>query len=605
MIFGGFTHGSGNGLCPAGAARLDPDPLLWQTGPAAARSFGTSRDGTVTLLGSCGAADAELRALVGRPAHPDIAWRWSGAYAVVEQRGERTVVHTDPAGALPLYAARYEGGWAWSSSARALAELTAAEVDPVRLAIAVFLPHIPAAVGDRSFFTGVRQLPPGARIELAPGRDLRCTSTWRPDPLPGPAHNRLRTVLEDAVRLRVAADPNLTCDLSGGLDSSTLALLAATARPGDGALNAVTVHPDGQTTGADLTYARQAAAHHPRLAHHLLPLGAEHLPYTDITAVPATDEPAPSTLTRARLEGQLRWMGERFGSRTHLTGDGGDSVLFVPPAHLADLLSHRRCRRATTEAAGWARLRHSPVIPLLRDARTLARTSRARAMTYLAGALEERAPLAGTAGRGDVAWFPALPLPGWATDDAVRLLTGAVGQAAAAEDPLPGLDIAVRILVDEVREVARTGAADAQLAAAFGIELHNPFLDPRVVDAVLRTEIRARPPIHAYKPVLVRAMDGVLPAALAARVTKGSFNADHYTGLRANLPGLDALADGRLAAFGLLDPGLLRAHLAQAAAGIPMSLAALEQALAAEAWLRAVEHAPPTWLRPREGERRG
>lgn len=601
VIFGGFTRGSG-GLRPVAASHLGPDGLLWQTGPSGARSLATPDGGQVTVLGWCGATDAELRVLVCRPLPDDLAWRWSGAYAVVEQRGQHTVVHTDPAGALPLYATRYEGGWAWSNSTRALADLTGARVDPMRVAVAVFLPHVPAAVGTRTFFTGVQQLPPGARIELTAGRDLRCTTVWRPDPVPGPAHRRLRSALEDAVRLRTAGDPDLTCDLSGGLDSSSLALLAATARPDSGALHAVTVHPAGQTDGADLTYARQAAAHHPRLIHHLLPLSAEHLPYTDITAVPVTDEPAPSTLTRARLEWQMRWMRDRLGSRTHLTGDGGDSVLFVPAAHLADLLRHRHYRQAVAEAAGWARLRHRPVLPLLRQARVLTRTARAQALADLATALED---YASPAGRGDVRWFPALPLPRWATSAAAGMLSDAAHEVAAAADPLPDLDLAVRILVDEVREVARTAVADAQLAAASGMELHNPFLDASVVDAVLRTELRARPPVHAYKPVLARAMVGVLPDSLASRTTKGSFNADHYTGLRANLKELQHLADGRLAALGLVDPALLGAHLAQAAAGIPMSLAPLEQALAAEAWLRTLDQSTITWSRPREGDRRG
>ncbi|MFD4848996.1 albusnodin/ikarugamycin family macrolactam cyclase [Streptomyces sp. NPDC058417] len=597
MIFGGFTCGPG-GLCPAGAGSA-PDGQLWQTGTSGVRAFGTPGEGRVVVLGACGATDAELRVLVRRPLPEDVAWRWSGAYAVVEQYAQHTVVHTDPAGALPLYVTRYEGGWAWSNSARALAGLTGAGVDPVRVAVAVFLPHVPAAVGTRTWFTGVQQLPPGSRIELGGSRDLRCATIWRPDPVPGPPHHRLRWALEDAVRLRVTSDPDLTCDLSGGLDSSSLALLAATARPGGGALPAVTVHPAGRVDGADLTYARLAAAHHPRLSHHLLPLGTQHLPYTDITAVPVTDEPAPSTLTRARLEGQLRWMHDRLGSRTHLTGDGGDSVLFLPPAHLADLLRHRLYRRAASEAAGWARLRHRPVLPLLREARALTDTDRAHALRDLACALETGAM---PSGQGDVRWFPALPLPPWATNTATRMLSAAVHEVAAAADSLPGLDLAVRILVDDVREVARTAAADAQLAAASGIELHNPFLDARVVDTVLRTEVRHRPPVHAYKPVLARAMSGVLPDPLASRTTKGSFNADHYTGLRAALPELQHLADGRLAALGLADPTLLRAHLAQAAAGIPMSLAILEQAMAAEAWLRTLDRPATTWSRPREGD---
>lgn len=118
------------------------------------------------------------------------------------------------------------------------------------------------------------------------------------------------------------------------------------------------------------------------------------------------------------------------------------------------------------------------------------------------------------------------------------------------------------------------------------------------MNAVLRTELRARPPLHDYKPVLRRALRRVLPPELAARSTKGSFSADHYGGMRANLPALAALTEGHLAGLGLIDPGLLRAHLTNGAAGIPMPLAPIEQALTAEAWLHAIHRAPtPVWIR--------
>ncbi|MFJ9612881.1 asparagine synthase-related protein [Streptomyces noursei] len=38
---------------------------------------------------------------------------------------------------------------------------------------------------------------------------------------------RLRSALTSAVALRVAHDPDLSCDLSGGLDSTSIAVLAA------------------------------------------------------------------------------------------------------------------------------------------------------------------------------------------------------------------------------------------------------------------------------------------------------------------------------------------------------------------------------------------
>jgi asparagine synthase (glutamine-hydrolysing) len=305
-----------------------------------------------------------------------------------------------------------------------------------------------------------------------------------------------------------------------------------------------------------------------------------------------TDEPAPSTLTQARFTGQLHWMRTHLGARTHLTGDGGDSILFQPPLHLADLIHRHWWRQAVGEALGWARLRHDTPLSLLRDAHRATRLTRHHAFRQLARDI-------GSPDRhdhGHVRWFPLLPFPAWATPAARQFLIDAADAGARAEDLLPGLDSSIRGLVDEVREIARSAAADAALAADCGIHLHNPFLDPQVMTAVLTVPLEQRPAVHSYKPVLRAAMADLLPAAVAARSTKGSFDADHFTGMRANLPDLLDLADGHLAELGLIDPGRFRSKLREAAAGIPGPLASIEQTLAAEAWLRAHHRTPvPTW----------
>jgi asparagine synthase (glutamine-hydrolysing) len=251
----------------------------------------------IIVLGPCGVSRADLDDLLDRPLPDDVAWRWPGAYAVVEEREDVLLVHTDPASVYPVYAARLRDGWAWCTSSRLLAALAGSSVDPQRLAASILLPSVPALAGARTFFTGVEQLPPGARIELPPGAGtLRSTVTWHPAPAPGPpAPQRLRAALTDAVSLRVAGDPDLSCDLSGGLDSTSVAVLAAQALPPGKRLPAVTIHPDGDLDGADLRYARlAAAAHEDRMVHLLLPLGVAHLPYSAIIAVPATDEPMVS-----------------------------------------------------------------------------------------------------------------------------------------------------------------------------------------------------------------------------------------------------------------------------------------------------------------------
>ncbi|MFD7864501.1 albusnodin/ikarugamycin family macrolactam cyclase [Streptomyces sp. NPDC059783] len=596
MPIGGFSSNRPGLPRPLGAESI-ATTSLWRRGRVPVRT--AHRAGRrVHIIGLCGAGDQELQTLADRPVPTRAAWQWPGAYAVVEEWEHGLVLHTDPVAALPLYAVPWQGTWAWSTSARYLGALARSRVDVTRLACAVLAPSLPVLVSGRTFFAGVEQLPPGSRVELpAAGGNYTCSTTWRPDPVDGPPHLRLRYALTGAVRLRARADPALSSDLSGGLDSTTVAVLASRAVPDP--VNAVTVHPRGILDGADLRYARLAvAASHGRIRHHLVPLGDEHRPYTGLTGVPVTDEPAPSTLTQARLLAQLRWMRRSLGTRTHLTGDGGDSILFQPPAHLADLLRHHRYIRAGREALGWARLRRTAVAPLLRAAATTSRTTRRQARVALARELTSRAPRS----RGDVEWFATLPVPEWADPAAVRLLTEAAARYGAAPESLPGLDASVRVLVDEIREVARTAAADAELADGCGIELHNPFLDGSVVDAVLRTPLDLRPPLHAYKPVLTLAFADALPTELAARTTKGSFEADHYNGMRAALPDLLHTGGTNLATLGLIDEKRFQDHMRRAAAGVPLPLAHIEQAVAVNAWLHALAHTPgPAWVSPVPG----
>ncbi|MEV7947566.1 albusnodin/ikarugamycin family macrolactam cyclase [Streptomyces rubiginosohelvolus] len=595
MIFGGSGSPSRPGFRPVGSRHLTSRHHTWVLGAVPARSVacpGGRRQ--VLILGRCGAKDSDLRRL-SSALPDDITWKWPGAYTVIEESDEAVVIHTDPASTRPIYLVSHDGGWVWSSSARALASLTRAAVDVERLACSIFLPSIPTLSAGRTFFCGVEQLPPGCRIVLPLcGSTPHTTTVWRPDPCETvPPAERLRTALFESVAERVRSDPMASCDLSGGLDSTSITALATLALPYGTRLNAVTIHPEGDTAGADLGYARRAAAAYSgRINHRLLAMSTKHRPYTAMSTVPATDEPAPSTITQARLTGQFRWLRREFGTRTHMTGDGGDSLLFQPPVHLADLVRHGRIRRAVSEGFGWAGLRRASPLPFLRDAVLVSRTSRTSALAELADSVGGRRH----SDHGSVGWFPLLPYPSWAGASAAALLSASACRAASAPDQLPGLDASVRTLVDEVREVARTAVADAELAAASGIDLNNPFLDPLVVDGVLRTPLDRRPPLHFYKPLLSSAMADLLPHAVANRQTKGSFEADHYAGLRANMPELLELAHGRLAEMGLIDATGLVQCLGRAAAGVPMSLATLEQALGSEAWLAAHAREPePAW----------
>lgn len=384
-----------------------------------------------------------------------------------------------------------------------------------------------------------------------------------------------------------------TVDLSGGYDSTALALLAAQRLYPERSVTGVTLHPEGVLAGGDMTYAHQAAKH-PGIVHRLMALGFRHTPYSSLDAVPATDEPAPSTIAYGYFSAQLQWMRAEFGSDCHMTGDGGDSLLCSPPIMLADLMAARRYRRALVEAIEWARLRRVAVWPLVVEACRTVRTTRADALHTLARRWRTGHNGRATAGIG---WVPDTTIPQWSTVDARYRAAGMAAATADRDRPMLVADAAIRVTCDVMARVGRTARADVQLAEWHGVPLHNPFTDSRLMDAYVAVPLDERPGPAEFKPLMREALADLFPASLAARRTKGSFTADYYQGMRANLLALHGLADGWLAELGLVNPAVLRRTLTAASAGVPVAFPAVEPAIAAEVWLRALGSTPTVeWM---------
>jgi asparagine synthase (glutamine-hydrolysing) len=529
---------------------------VWAVGdwPAKYLRVVPAHGGVLVVAGPCAATDRDLAALAER-VPDDAASAWPGAYTIVRASTGCMQVWTDPACAAPVYTTRTrDGALVWATSARALADLTAAAVDEGWLAAHLIRPT--AYTPGRSAFTGIRLLPAGYRWTATRTGEPQLTAVWSPPPYTDRdgAVRQLRAELAAAVHLRVATARRAGSDLSGGLDSSTVTALAAHHGP----VTAVTVHPAGVHTGGDLDHARAVAASYPHLRHLLLPLSQAELPFTGLDEpgrLPATDEPAPSTLAWARLSAQFRRLAAE-GVDEHLTGDGGDTLCLAPPAYLADLARTGRWVRLVADAQRWARLRRISPWPML-----------------VAAARRDATVLAGTGRR-----------PGWATGTALRAAGPLLGTPARGAD---------QALLDEARWVARTCVAESQLAAAHGIGLHNPYVDPRIVATVLPVPPPQRTSPTRYKPLLADAAINVLPERVRRRAAKGLFAVDYHHGVRAHHAALHRLADGHLADAGLIDPVWMRRQIDAAAAGLDVTWSQLQPPLAAEAWLRALAAATP------------
>ncbi|HEX3811771.1 MAG TPA: albusnodin/ikarugamycin family macrolactam cyclase [Mycobacteriales bacterium] len=581
---------------PVGARLIwdDQRPLWtvdeWPTHEVRTASRGERR---LAVLGVCSATEQELAAVVTAPLTDDLAYRWPGSYTVIHQDRDGTHICTDLGWASPIYTIRHGGGTVFGSSALPLAALTGWHIDPEWLVARLVCPEQPSLMYGRSPFREVATTPPATVLTLLRDGRRQTRSVWRPATTSvREGAGLLCDALVGGIEARTLAAGAVTSDLSGGLDSGSVTMLAAAAMSA-GRVHAVTLHPAGVTGGGDLDAARRVAGLEPRIQHVLLPLGREALPYTDLAAVPATDEPAASTVTVARFRTQLCLLKE-FGSDCHLTGDGGDAVLTAPLTYLADLARSRKFSTLIRHATGWARLYNRSSTALLRAALRSGRTSHeaaahARSAQLLSGDGAEP----GDAGDLIDRWQTGPPAL-WLTPEARCIAANLIRENRCDDMTTAVGDVAA---LAGITMIGRCDRSEAQLTEHFGVPLHNPFLDSAVIHACLSVPAEHRTSPFAAKPLLRAALHGIVPDAVLDRRTKGDFTPDEYLGIRANHVALRELFDRpRLADLGLTEPAAICDVIERAVAGLPFDLPAFDALVATETWLTTIAHeSRPRW----------
>ena len=142
------------------------------------------------------------------------------AVALVDERRGRLLLARDRLGIKPLYLAELEDGLAFASEIAPLLALGASdEPDPEAVSHYLALGYVP---GDATGLTGIRRLLPGHLLVHEDGATReRVFSGVAPHVLP------VEATLVEAVHLHLRSDVPLAVLLSGGLDSSLIAALAA------------------------------------------------------------------------------------------------------------------------------------------------------------------------------------------------------------------------------------------------------------------------------------------------------------------------------------------------------------------------------------------
>ncbi|QIB42038.1 asparagine synthase [Streptomyces aureoverticillatus] len=653
---------------PFAAPRLiaHPSGRLWLVGswePDEIRQV-TVGPVRVVVIGRCPVTTDHLERLCRRLrtlADVDVlARQLPGSFHLVAAVGHATRVQGSVTGLRQVFHTRVDGGSGGipvaADRADVLAALTGAGIDETTLALRVVCGGmLPPPLADRSTWSGISTVPHDHCLTLEPDR-ARERLWWQP-PTPElsleEGASAVREALAgavdgvcgaDAVRCgsggaevasygtggvgasgvsyavdgaRADAAPHggggLSADMSGGMDSTSLAFLAARHTPG-----LLTFRwAEAEAGNDDARFAALAARELPGAQH--LVVAQHELPpvFTDPAALADTERPYLYTRTQARMRHTARVLAEH-GSRHHLAGHGADELFGRMPGYLHRLarrhpltmLRHLRGSRALGRWPLWG------CVSQLARAESIAQWWRAQADGLTSPAPPARLP--------SLSWGLApLRAPAWATDAAVDAARAAL--RAAAEDARPFAEdrgqhqclAALRITSPAYRQVAR-------LFAAEGVRLHQPFLDDRVVEAVLAVRPHERITPWQYKPLLARSLRGLVPDVILDRTTKGDFSEDLRVGRKRNLTAiLDVFAGeggasgaGRasgatddtgisdtvgfgagdsgsvLAALGLIDPKSVRDYLLAPQADSSRDIA-VEQLLGCESWARAARRPLP------------
>lgn len=331
----------------------------------------------------------ELAERLGAPARtgaPELAARafrrWGKAFAgellgdfalaLWDPAGERLLLARDPFALRPLYYTVTGDVLLWASrlDALLLAAPVSREIDDEWIAGYLINRPDPAA----SPYRAIRAVPPAHAIGVSRGRIEPPRRFWRIDPereirfaRDEEYEERFRELFVDSVRSRLDAPGTVVCDLSGGLDSSSIACVAHHLVKTESvpARRIVTVSYvyDASPSADERRWIRLVEEWLGEPGVHLA--DTEH-PFLVRLREPFSEIPVSRLCARELQEGVERTL-ESHGSRVLLSGFAGDHVVFsqaATPVLLGDLVRRGKLSELPAAFSFWNRALGLPHLDL-------------------------------------------------------------------------------------------------------------------------------------------------------------------------------------------------------------------------------------------------
>lgn len=155
------------------------------------------------------------------------------AFLIYDRRKNRIVGARDHFGIKPLYYYNGKGCTLFASEIKALLQHPAVRPEPDFDSIQEYL-TLQYVLDNDTMFKGINKVPPGHFFDFECGAGkFEMKKYWEPDFTVDTSHtqeyfvNQLQNLLEDSVKIQLRSDVALGAYLSGGMDSSLVAILAS------------------------------------------------------------------------------------------------------------------------------------------------------------------------------------------------------------------------------------------------------------------------------------------------------------------------------------------------------------------------------------------
>jgi len=496
-----------------------------------------------------------------------------GEYAAIIHdpgSGQALLTH-DSMGLAPLYISECQEGLIFATHLVDILDATANDLlDEEYLADYIAMGVITT---ERTPYLGIRRLMPGRSMLWNNGRLIE-TVHWSLAAAPllsigteEATEERFRQLLEEAVRGAMVESSTVWTHLSGGLDSSSVACIAA--KLGAPRLAAYSAYAPNLSRADERRWMREV------IDFWGMPWHLHDIETTLPFAKPPgafLGEPAVSVISEAQLRSEDELIAAH-GIETMLTGYGGDAVLGAfqgpVPVHLADPLFAFQPLAALRGIEAW---------------RMQSGERRSRSYWILRGLAE---PALRHALGLPVSATTLLPLQGWISLGYARKM---------------GLEKRRSLLLaPRCRTPSLQHLADSLLIAALqlsvakqrrpsGTTLRSPLMYRPLVEfmAGLPADQNLQPRCDRF--LQRRALKGILPEAIRRRAGKGVGSAPIVQGLARSPEWVDYLTkDSRMADLGIADPANWKLSVRQASLGQTHGDQFFLAGVAVEVWLRQLE----------------